>query len=474
MAEMGVECEACHGPLKAHVEWRKANPAAKSQDPTTPHFTKAQVLDTCGSCHSRRDELTGEFKPGDSFFDHFSLEVLDESGRWYPDGQVKDEDYEFTSFLSSRMMEAGVQCRDCHRAHSGEGNALCLRCHQGKDPGFASAPAINPAEHGHHKLTDKGSECTGCHMPVTVYMQRHPRHDHGFTIPDLLLTQQLGVPNACNRCHDDKSVDWAVKQTEQWYGAKMERHTRERAQWIGAALRGENSAKPKLAGMLSGGKEGSYWRAVAAGLLWRWAAEPGIQTVLVAQLKDKHPLVREKAVRAMEPAVASGNTEAVAAIKEALNDPVRSVRVAAAWVMRATVDVQSRAGRELQMALSLDADQPPGQYRQAMFLLAREQPEAALAHLQKAVAWDPISPPLRYETAMVLSRLGRTAEALAELSGAEKLAPEDAQIAFGRASVLAHAGRYEDARAAAKRALELRRDFAAAKRLLEDLENRSR
>jgi hypothetical protein len=209
--------------------------------------------------------LTGEFKPGDSFFDHFSLEILDESGRWYPDGQVKDEDYEFASFLGSRMMQSGVQCRDCHRAHSGEGNALCLRCRQGKDPGFTNAPAINPAEHGHHKLNGKGGECTGCHMPVTVYMQRHPRHDHSFTIPDPLLTKELGIPNACNRCHADKSVDWAVKYAEQWYGAKMDRHTRERAQWIGAALRGEESAKAKLTGMLSGGTEsGKLWESSQA------------------------------------------------------------------------------------------------------------------------------------------------------------------------------------------------------------------
>jgi Flp pilus assembly protein TadD len=186
-------------------------------------------------------------------------------------------------------------------------------------------------------------------------------------------------------------------------------------------------------------------------------------------LKDKHPLVREKAVRALEPAVASGNTDAVASVSETLNDPVRNVRVAAAWVLRATVEVQSRAGRELQLALSLEADQPPGQYRQAMFLLAREQPDAALAHLQKAVAWDPYSPPLRYETAMVLSRLGRTAEALTELSRAEKLAPQDPQIPFGRATVLARASRHDEARGAAKQALELQPDFLPAKQLLEKL-----
>jgi TPR repeat protein len=150
----------------------------------------------------------------------------------------------------------------------------------------------------------------------------------------------------------------------------MDRHTRERAQWIGAALRGEDSAKPKLAAMLSGGKEAPYWRAVAAGLLSRWAGERGVQTVLLGRLKDEHPLVREKAVRALEPAMETGNAEVVAALEKMLNDPVRNVGVAAAWVLRATINMQSRAGRELEQALALDADQPTGQYRQAMVLLA--------------------------------------------------------------------------------------------------------
>ena len=34
--------------------------------------------------------------------------------RWYPDGQIKDEDYEFASFLGSKMYQAGVTCLDCH------------------------------------------------------------------------------------------------------------------------------------------------------------------------------------------------------------------------------------------------------------------------------------------------------------------------------------------------------------------------
>ena len=434
MAEISVGCEACHGPLKAHNEWQTAHPHTKSQDPTVVKMSAAQTLGTCGSCHSRRDDLTGDFKPGDSFFDRYSLEILDESERWYPDGQVKDEDYEFASFLSSKMHQSGVTCLDCHNAHSGkklaQGNDLCMRCHQGNYGGFTNAPVINPVEHGHHNLASKGGECIGCHMPVTVYMQRHPRHDHGFTIPDPLLTKQLDIPNACNRCHADKSTDWALQYTEQWYGAKMNRHSRERAQWIAAERRGEDGAKDRLLGMLASRTENPYWRAAAAGLLWGWVNDSNVKTALIAALKDENPLVREKAVRSLEPLVQNGNADVTTALKPALEDPVGNVRVAAAWELRASVDPQSRAGLELQASLDMDADQPAGQYRKAMFNLARQQPDEAVTHLHKAIEWDPFSPPLRYETATVLSSLGLLAEAAEQLQVACRLEPQSADARF--------------------------------------------
>ncbi len=369
--------------------------------------------DACGSCHSRNTDLTGDFVPGDSFYDHYSLEILDDAQRWYPDGQVKDEDYEFASFLGSKMYQAGVTCLDCHVRDVNKpqlhGNDLCMRCHNGSYP---KAPLINPAGHGHHKLSDKGGECVGCHMPVTVYMQRHPRHDHGF-IPDPLLTKQLGIPNACNRCHADQTPDWALKYTDEWYGAKMNRPTRERAQWIAAAERGDDSAKAQLIGMLMDTNQPAYWQAVAEHFLLQWTDDPVTRTALLAQLKDDHPLVRERAVCALEPAV--GNAKIASALQPMLNDPVRNVRVAAAWVLRATVDMKSQAGRELQRMLDLDADQPDGQFRKAMFELSRQHPKEALVHLQKSVAWDPFSPPFLCKLAQVQDQVGQTEEAFKTL-----------------------------------------------------------
>jgi tetratricopeptide (TPR) repeat protein len=470
MAAMGVDCEGCHGPLQGHVDWRKANTNSKVAEPFPPVVRRSQTLDTCAACHSRREELTGDFQPGDSFYDHFSLEILDEGGRWYADGQIKEEDYEFESFLGSRMLQAGLHCRDCHRADSGTGNALCLRCHQGTNAAFRNAPVIQPAEHGHHKLSDKGGECIGCHMPTTVYMQRHPRHDHGFGSPDPLLTRELGIPNACNRCHADKNADWAVGYVDKWYGAKMNRHSRERTRWIAAALKGGDSSVRHLTEMLGDDKEGVYWQAVGAGLLRRWSTDPEPAQALLAALRHGHPLVREKAVLALEPAVMAEDSQAVAGLNASLNDPVRSVRVAAAWVLRASVDMQSRAGKELEQSLEFNLDQPRGRYHKAILLLSRGEPTEALAQFQKAIAMDPVSPPLRCQTALLLEQLGRKDEALRMLVEGEKALPTDPRLPFAQASFFARNQRLEEARAAANRALKLEPESPSAKELLKKLD----
>ena len=141
MAEMGVGCEACHGGMKSHVQWQTDHadtPRRTSPDPTLSKLSPDQSMDTCGSCHARGGNITGDFLPGQSFFDHYSLAGVDETETFYPDGQIHEEDYEYSAFLGSRMHAAGVRCADCHDSHSGktllEGNALCMRCHVGAYP----------------------------------------------------------------------------------------------------------------------------------------------------------------------------------------------------------------------------------------------------------------------------------------------------------------------------------------------------
>ncbi len=438
MSEPTVSCEACHGPLKAHVDWQKKYGGTGRPDPVFPKHSREQIFNMCASCHARRADLTGNFVPGDKFDDHYELTTVDSSELFYPDGQIHDEDYEQSAFMGSKMQQAGLTCLDCHprSLHMAKlhGNDLCLQCHKG---GFPKAPAINPTEHSHHAAGSAGNECANCHMPQTVYMQRHSRHDHGFTIPDPLLTKQFGVPNACNRCHTDQTPDWSLKNVESWYGDKMQRHTRERAQVIARARNGEDSSRSDLVRLLQT-EEIPYWRAVAANLLGGWAADRMVSSALLQGLNDTNAMVRSACVRSLAPLV--GDEPVAKAIQLKLADPLRNVRIAAAWALRATLDTSSSVAAELKRFLDINADQPTGQMQLGAFEIARGSLTNALGHFQTAVKWDPFSPGIRHELAIVYSQLGRLPEAVAELEEAVKLAPKDAEFHFKLALALNEIG----------------------------------
>jgi tetratricopeptide (TPR) repeat protein len=457
MAEPSIGCESCHGPMRDHVAWQERHPKSGRADPTLRSLNDRQVLDTCGSCHARRLELTGDFTPGESFFDHYSLTIVDDSDIYFPDGQVRDENFEFASMLGSRMHHAGVRCVDCHNPHSLDlirpGNDLCMRCHGG---GYPNSPIIEPASHSRHRLDDTGGQCVSCHMPHTTYMERHPRRDHAWTSPDPLLTRELGIPNACNRCHtgEGEDVDWAIRIVDEWYGPRMQGPARQRTRWIAAARAGQIAARDPLIAMLQS-DEIPYWRAVAAGLLLQWIQEPRVRQALLGSLDDPSPLIRSAAVSSLEPLVQQGDTPVTEAIRGRLDDPLRSVRFRAAWALRAELDPESRAGRELLHALDFNADQPGGQAQKGAYALARNQVQIAQDHFQRAVDWDPYSAGLRHELAVVLSMTGRTQDALQQMLEVVRLEPDLAEYQYRLALAWNEVGRLDQTLAALERAVAL-------------------
>jgi tetratricopeptide (TPR) repeat protein len=477
MVERGVGCESCHGPLRTHNEWQAKYGKSGAKDPTLTKLTRQQTVDNCGFCHARRADLTGDFKPGDSFYDHQHPSIVDETDIFYPDGQVRDEDYEFAPFLGSRMHASGVYCLDCHHPHSMKtllpGNWLCMKCHSG---GVTNAPIIDPVAHSHHRvfgydtngvlvnpdlsaykpriIKETGGECVNCHMPQTAYMQRHWRHDHGFTIPDPLLTKQHGIPNACNRCHQDKSNDWSLEWTERWYGPKMQRPTRTRAQWVARARAGDAAATDGLLEVYRG-ETIPYWRAVILRLLSSQARNPRVLVALEQGIRDTNALVRAEAVNALGPLLQDGDPRLLASVRTALTDVSRNVRVAAARVWPPGPEaVPDLAQSELQHSLDLNADQPAGQFAKGLYLRARNDPEA-LGPLRQAVAWDPWSPPFHSELAAALSAFGRLQEAVDQLAAAVNRIPRDANLHFQLGLALSEVNQPRAALAALETAVRL-------------------
>ncbi|MFM1942920.1 MAG: hypothetical protein RI897_1902 [Verrucomicrobiota bacterium] len=485
MVEAGVGCESCHGPLKDHNEWQLAYGKSGEKDPTIAKLSRQQILHNCGYCHARRGDLTGDFKPGDGFFDHQDLVIVDRSDTYYADGQVRDEDYEFASFLSSRMYQRGVICLDCHDPHTAKtrlpGNWLCIRCHNGSYP---DAPVIEPVSHSHHKvygfdtngvamafdleaydpkrIQETGGECVNCHMPQTVYMGRHWRHDHGFTIPDPLLTKEHGIPNACNRCHQDRTVDWALEAVEGWYSNRMDRVTRTRTRWLARARGMDVAAVEPLVKMVKG-EELGYWRAVAVEHLDPWVSRPEVAAVMISAMSDVDPLVRSKAARGLEPLLEMpAGVAARRALEKALEDSVRSVRVSAAWSLRGTVGLDTLATSELMHFLDLNADQPVGQMQKGAWAMSRGDTAGAAGHYAKAVAWDPNSAPIWHDYAVVLAGLGRTGEAIAALEAACRLDSGQAEYRYKLGLALNEAGDLERAIEALEEAVRLDSGHARA------------
>ncbi len=448
--ELAVGCEACHGLAADHAEWQERYGPARD-DPTLPRLSKKQWVDTCGACHARRSALVEPFRPGVPFLDQFLPVLPDLSETYYPDGQVREENYEYTSFLLSRMYHEGVYCMDCHDAHDGsllrEGNNLCLKCHAGK---------IDPVQHSRHRLDGPGGRCVNCHMPITVYMQRDPRRDHGFTIPDPKLTIEYGIPNACNRCHEDKTPEWALEVVEQWYGERMDRITRRRAVAVARARRGELAVIPELLELL---EEDPYpeWRAVFALCLRPWRTQPQVAAALLKAAQSEHPMLQWAAARALDP-----EREPPPDLSVLLDHPRRAVRVQAAWAMRKVLKEDAPVMRELRQFLELQLDQPTGRMMQGIYAKDRGRLDEAERWFRKALALEPYSPVPWEAIAVMYSEAGNVERALEVLDEACEALPQQARLHYLRGLALAEAGRLPAATAALQEAVRLDAGLARA------------
>ncbi len=416
VAEVGVGCAACHGDLSAHAQGGAAPEAQPS----------ATVMETCAACHARRAELTGKWTPGEPFADHHAPTYVDGTDTYWADGQVRDEDFEYSAFRTSRMFAAGVTCVDCHDAHGGElvrtGDALCLGCHEAL-PNFEA-----------HDRHPQGSRvaCVDCHMPVTSYMQRDPRHDHGFRIPDPSMTAELGIPSACDRCHDD--LPMTVRASSRWW-PDGGRAARERTRAVVRARAGDGAAVAPLIRVVADDPVGS-WRATAATLLAPWVDQPSVRQEVLGALADADPWVRFAAAGSL--AAVGPMPEVRPALERARVDAVRAVRVEAQRSLRGAYSPDAPEMAEYVAYLDHNSDQPAALHERATWALELGQPEWAEDDLRRAIALDPSSPMLHEALGVALAATGQSAEALAALQAAVALSPDDPELTYRLA--LAHAG----------------------------------
>jgi tetratricopeptide (TPR) repeat protein len=190
--------------------------------------------------------------------------------------------------------------------------------------------------------------------------------------------------------------------------------------------------------------------------------DPAATQALLGQLTHQSPLVREAAVRTLGQQARANNTSVRSAIQPLLDDPVRSVRIAAAWALCDTLDLASRAGRELVHMLDINADQPTGRMQLSQFAMLRGDNASAIRQMRKAIEWDPNSPPFHHDLAILLSTTGDAAGAVKALRDAIRLDPENPEYHYKLALALSESGTTAETIAELEKTVKLDPGYARA------------
>lgn len=422
-AEIGVGCEACHGPGSAHLKWAAGlsfgNPLERlnSQGLTMDFSAGAEAtIQQCASCHSRREgQGNGSPIPGTAYHEAYVLSPL-RPGLYYPDGQILDEVYVYGSFLQSKMYAKGVSCTNCHEAHTAdlkaEGNGVCTQCHsEAENPDFPSLKTklYDDPSHHFHQPDTAGAQCKSCHMIERVYMGVDGRRDHSFRIPRPDVAALTGSPDACTDCHTDRSPGWAAEVLVQKYPDSDNRKSH-----YGVALfNGQvdpRAATRSLANLAEDTGSAGLVRATALWLLEQ-SADQGLAARLAPMLQDSDPLVRSAAIGVQRMANPSEQVQRIVGL---LDDPVKSVRIAAAKAMlgapivRLPASIQANldaAMSEWQTGLSNRADFPETHLVLGGIALSMRNLERADKAFREVTRMDP----QRVDAWVMLSRIAEVA-----------------------------------------------------------------
>lgn len=281
-AELGIACEACHGPGKQHVEARltdqkkRIEPAAeviRKEIVHPEHIEPVRAAQICGFCHSMKwfdrsepwRQLGFRYRPGDDLeattpiirpahvgkipgladFLSRNPDLLNDF--FWPDGMIRVSGREYNGLLESPCYTSSkFSCLSCHSLHKSDpndqlarnriDNRACTQCHDT----FREPPQL--MAHTRHLAGSSGSECYNCHMPHTTYGVLKAIRSHQISSPNVAEDLDTGRPNACNLCHLDRTLDWTADRLTEWYGQPkpgLPAYSRNTAHVVRLALAGD-------------------------------------------------------------------------------------------------------------------------------------------------------------------------------------------------------------------------------------------
>jgi predicted CXXCH cytochrome family protein len=364
-SEINVACESCHGAASEHLTWANKSTQSHSKGKSgttniiialnTKGFSRnlsksvqnwevndkkktltpqsiehSQQVLVCAQCHSRRTQISSNnHVDGNAFGERYLLDLVS-STNYHPDGQVYNEDFVYGSFLQSKMYKNGVVCTDCHTPHTAELKlpleTLCLQCHQAAN--YAST------KHHKHRENSTGAQCVSCHMPETTYMEIDARRDHGFHIPTPNLAKQLGTPDTCLTCHENKDSQWSASKVNAWYPNSNVKGEKDFVAVFSATnlalneqqLQGVSSELSRIA------QTKSYAGIIRASALTKMASTSNTNTIIAIARAVKEP---DENIRlgAIEGSQNMAGAEKWRILSPLLKDPVLAIRTNSAFAL---------------------------------------------------------------------------------------------------------------------------------------------
>lgn len=432
---INVSCESCHGAGKLHMDYvnGKDYKAGDKIPGSFLHLAKnagqTEQLNTCAPCHARKADITAIPETGDEIMDNYIPEIADKEF-FHPDGQQDAEDYNYTSFLQSRMFRQGVKCSNCHDPHSGRtvltGNQTCLQCH---------AKTFDDPAHTFHAIGSPGSECKNCHMPGKRYMVNDLRYDHSFRVPRPDLSVKYGTPNACNNCHANKTAQWSVDAVIKWYGPVRKYHFAE--DLIPGSKLDQNS-EANLIKLFGDSSVPDIIKATAVNYLGKLGSPNSLSTLILA-LRSKDAQTRYRALRGLANFQPDNWLNEIGPL---LSDKVRAVRIAAADLYITLPEQQlpgqyfkafTSAKNELHNYVKYQADFAVGNLAIADYYLKQNDFQNAEKFYLRGLKKDSLMNYARLNLSTVYNVLGKNDRSLQVLEAAARIDPENDRIWYNMA-----------------------------------------
>lgn len=160
----GIDCERCHGPAAAHVDYHDKHPQEKIAQFITKigALKNQQQMDLCALCHSglkTPQRNTFAFRPGDDLNEYFFQDI----GRPAKPVEMDVHGTQYQLFTASKCFIGNrrtMSCSSCHNPHVNEKNSRqafvqrCVSCHPSANHSFTIAQdaLVN--------------NCIDCHMPA--------------------------------------------------------------------------------------------------------------------------------------------------------------------------------------------------------------------------------------------------------------------------------------------------------------------